>query len=97
MVVFLISLVGVPPLTGFVGKFLLFDAAIEVGFTWLAVIAILNSVLSLAVYLRIVVPMYQVSKEMPVPVRPADATWMVALIATVGIGLAAQILLGWIL
>jgi NADH-quinone oxidoreductase subunit N len=97
MVVFLISLVGVPPLAGFVGKFLLFGAAIEAGFTWLAVIAILNSVLSLAAYLRIVVPMYQVPKESPAPVRPADTTWIVALIATVGIGLAAQILLGQIL
>jgi len=59
MMVFLISLVGVPPLAGFVGKLLLFGAAIETGFTWLAVVAILKSVLSLAVYLRIVVPMYR--------------------------------------
>ena len=58
MVVFLVSLVGIPPLAGFVGKFLLFGAAIDAGFTWLAVIAILNSVLSLGVYLRVVVPMY---------------------------------------
>lgn len=59
MVVFLLSLVGIPPLAGFVGKFLLFAAAIDVQFTWLAVVAIINSALSLAVYLRIVVPMYR--------------------------------------
>ena len=93
MVVFLISLVGVPPLAGFVGKLLLFGAAIEVGFTWLAVVAILNSVLSLAVYLRIVVPMYQVPKETPVPTRSVMVVWVVALIATVAAGLAAQVLL----
>ena len=52
MVIFLISLVGVPPLAGFVGKLLLFGAAMDAGFVWLAVVAILNSVLSLAVYLR---------------------------------------------
>ena len=59
MVVFLLSLTGIPPLFGFVGKVLLFGAAIEAGYLWLAVIGILNSVLALAVYLRIVVPMYQ--------------------------------------
>ena len=96
MVVFLISLVGVPPLAGFVGKLLLFGAAIEVGFTWLAVVAILNSVLSLAVYLRIVVPMYQQPKGVTVPARLADTVWVVALVATVGIGLAAQIFFGQI-
>ena len=59
MVVFLLSLTGIPPLFGFVGKVLLFGAAIEAGYLWLAVIGIVNSVLALAVYLRIVVPMYQ--------------------------------------
>ncbi len=94
MVVFLISLVGVPPLAGFVGKFLLFGAAIDAGFAWLAVVAILNSVLSLAVYLRIVVPMYQVPKGAPAPARAVAVVWAVALGATVAVGLAAQLLLG---
>jgi NADH-quinone oxidoreductase subunit N len=94
MVVFLISLVGVPPLAGFVGKFLLFGAAIEAGFVWLAVAAILNSVLSLAVYLRIVVPMYGLPKEAPARSRPVAAVWVIALVATVAIGVAAQVLLG---
>jgi proton-translocating NADH-quinone oxidoreductase chain N len=96
MVIFLISLVGVPPLGGFVGKFLLFGAAIDAGFAWLAVVAILNSVLSLAVYLRIVVPMYQVPKGAPAPARAVTAVWAVALAATVAVGLAAQLLLGQI-
>ena len=94
MVVFLISLVGVPPLAGFVGKFLLFGAAIEAGYAWLAVVAILNSVLSLAVYLRIVVPMYQIPKEVPAPAWSVTVVWATALVATVAVGLAAQVLLG---
>ncbi|HZY65847.1 MAG TPA: proton-conducting transporter membrane subunit, partial [Rubrobacteraceae bacterium] len=94
MVVFLISLVGIPPLAGFVGKFLLFGAAIDAGFTWLAVIAILNSVLSLGVYLRVVVLMYGQPKEPPTPSRTVVAVWMIALLFTLGIGLAAQVLLG---
>ena len=58
MTIFLLSLVGMPPLAGFAGKFLLFGAAIESGYSWLAVVAILNSAISLAVYMRIVVPIF---------------------------------------
>ncbi len=98
MIMFLLSLVGVPPLAGFVGKFLLFGASIEAGFTWLAVIAILNSVVSLAVYLRIVVPMYrqqQNANSLIAATRPpATLVWVIALGLTLGIGLAAQALLG---
>ncbi|CAN5870325.1 NADH-quinone oxidoreductase subunit N [soil metagenome] len=94
MVVFLISLVGIPPLAGFVGKFLLFGAAIDAGFTWLAVIAILNSVLSLGVYLRVVVPMYGQPKEAATYSRTLVAVWSIALFFTLAIGLAAQMLLG---
>ena len=94
MVVFLLSLVGIPPLAGFVGKFMLFAAAIDVQFTWLAVVAIINSVLSLAVYLRIVVPMY--SQRDIAPVAP-DMWLGIVVFATVAatftIGLAAQLFL----
>lgn len=97
MVVFLLSLAGIPPLAGFVGKFLLFGASIGAGFTWLAVIAILNSVLSLAVYLRIIIPMYQqpvitASGSAPIPL----VKWVLGITftLTLGIGLAAQVLLG---
>lgn len=95
MVMFLLSLVGIPPLAGFVGKFLLFAAAIDVQLTWLAVVAIINSVLSLAVYLRIIVPMYQKGGA----VTPALATWpaiviVITLSATLIIGLFAEFLLG---
>ena len=96
MVVFLISLVGIPPLGGFVGKFLLFGAAMEAGFTWLAVVGILNSVVSLGVYLRVVVPMYGTAKEKPVSPLPIAAVWVIALVLTLGIGLVAQLLLGQI-
>lgn len=55
---FLFSLVGIPPLAGFLGKLLLFEAALAAGYTWLAVAAVLNSVISLAVYLRIIAVVY---------------------------------------
>ena len=97
MVIFLISLVGIPPLAGFVGKFLLFGAAMETGFTWLVIIAIINSVLSLGVYLRIIVPMYQQSEvqksESLVAMPLVKQVWLTGLVLTVLIGLSAQLLL----
>lgn len=93
MVIFLMSLVGVPPLAGFVGKLLLFGAALDAGFTVLAVIAIANSVLSLAVYLRIVVPMYRRATPAPLPGPGLPGVLALAAGATVGLGLAAQVFL----
>ena len=94
MVVFLLSLVGVPPLAGFAGKLLLFGATIDAGLTWLAVVGILNSVVSLAVYLRVIVPMYQAPRPGLIVSRPVTVVWATALVLTVGIGLAAQLLVG---
>lgn len=98
MVVFLVSLVGIPPLGGFVGKFMLFGAAMDAHFTWLAVVAIINSVIALAVYLRIVVAMYQRETANDVSGSPASPwislmIWL-TLLLTFGIGIAAQGLLG---
>ena len=50
----LLSLVGIPPLAGFVGKLGLFTAAIDGGAAWLALAAIVNTVLSLFYYLRVI-------------------------------------------
>ena len=59
MVAFPLSLTGIPPPFGFVGKVLLFGAVIETGYPWLAVIGIPNSMLAMTFYLRIVEQMYQ--------------------------------------
>jgi NADH-quinone oxidoreductase subunit N len=58
LAMFLLSLVGIPPLAGFVGKFYLFGAAVQAGFVWLAVIAVLNSAIAAYYYLRVIVAMY---------------------------------------
>jgi NADH-quinone oxidoreductase subunit N len=58
MAVFLFSLTGLPPLAGFVGKFFLFAAVIKAKLYWLAVIGVLNSVVSLYYYARIVKTMF---------------------------------------
>jgi NADH-quinone oxidoreductase subunit N len=58
MLLFMLSLGGIPPTAGFMGKFWLFGAAIEAGYVWLALIAVLNSAISLYYYVRLVVFMY---------------------------------------
>ena len=58
MAICMLSLAGFPPFGGFVGKFLIFGAAVQNGFAWLAVIGVLNSLISAYFYLRPVVAMY---------------------------------------
>ncbi len=67
MVIFLLSLTGIPPTVGFVGKFLLFSAAVEAGYYWLVAIAVLNSVISLYYYFKIAKVMYMENPEKRVP------------------------------
>jgi NADH-quinone oxidoreductase subunit N len=55
LVLFMFSLAGVPPTAGFMGKFYLFGAAVQADMTGLAIIAVLNSVVGVAYYLRVVV------------------------------------------
>jgi NADH-quinone oxidoreductase subunit N len=58
MTIFLLSLTGVPPLAGFMGKFYVFSTAVKAGYVWLAVIGVLNSVVAAYYYLRVVMYMY---------------------------------------
>jgi len=58
MSIFMLSLAGFPPLAGFVGKFYVFRSAILAGHLTLAIIGVLNSVLSVVYYLRVIVAMY---------------------------------------
>ncbi len=54
MTLSMLSLAGFPPLAGFVGKFLLFSAAVDADLTWLAVVGAVGSMISLGYYLRVV-------------------------------------------
>ena len=62
MLVFMFSLTGIPPTAGFVGKFNIFMAAINAGYVWVVVVAVMFSAISAYYYLRIVMNMYM--KEM---------------------------------
>ncbi len=58
MTLFMLSLAGIPPTIGFIGKYFLFVQAVRGGFVWLVVVAVLNSVVSVYYYLRPVMVMY---------------------------------------
>jgi NADH-quinone oxidoreductase subunit N len=60
MAIFMLSLAGIPPLAGFVGKFLLFQAAINAGYVGLAVVGLLASVVGVYYYLSVIVRMWMV-------------------------------------
>jgi NADH-quinone oxidoreductase subunit N len=72
LAVLLLSLVGMPPTAGFTGKMYLFGAAVQRGFVWLPIVAVLNSVVAAYYYLRLIVYMYMRDPEDP-PVRAALA------------------------
>jgi NADH-quinone oxidoreductase subunit N len=77
MAVFMLSLAGIPPLVGFMGKLYVFSAAVDAGWVWLAVLAMLNSVISAYYYLRVVVNMYM--HEAEEETAPSRAPWTVSL------------------
>jgi len=58
LTVCLLALAGFPPFGSFVGKAMLFGAAIGAGWTWLAVVMALNTALSLFPYVRVIAPLY---------------------------------------
>lgn len=58
MALFMFSLAGLPPFAGFFGKYYVFAGAVEAGFTWLAIVGVVMSVVSAYYYLRLVVVMY---------------------------------------
>jgi NADH-quinone oxidoreductase subunit N len=95
LVIAFLSMVGIPPLGGFAGKLALFAVTIDAGYTWLAVLAVVNSVVSLAYYARVLGPGYTEAADRRVPVlgRSAAAATGVSAMATVLLGVAAEPLL----
>jgi NADH-quinone oxidoreductase subunit N len=92
MATFMFSLAGFPPTAGFAGKFALFGAAVDAGYVGLAVIGVLNSLVSVAYYLGVVVQMYMAEGGRPVA-APASRPWLLAtILVTVAGTLAVGVL-----
>ena len=89
--VFLISLAGFPLTGGFIGKFYLFSAAIQTGYLGLAIIGVLNSVLSVFYYFRLMVVMYM---REPYEGQPAPDAISPPVLLIIVVAMAAILLLG---
>lgn len=97
MTVFVLALAGIPPTAGFMAKFVLFSSAIQAGMTWLAVIAVLNSALSLFYYARLVRYMYFLppeGKKIGLPF-PYAAALLLAVAGVFAMGLWPEPFLQW--
>ena len=98
IIVAFLSLVGIPPLGGFVGKLELFLATIDGGYVWLAIAALVNTVVSLAYYLRFVTPMVlRAPSESVLQLGSwSCVATTIALISVAAVGIFAQFLIGMI-
>jgi NADH-quinone oxidoreductase subunit N len=91
----MISLGGIPPTVGFIGKVLVFGAAVKAGLIWpLVIVGVLNSVVSVYYYLRVTVALYMRAPEgEPVAMSlnvPAVLALLITAAATLYFGLQAQ-------
>jgi len=76
MTIFMLSLAGFPPSVGFFGKLFLFTAGVGAGYTWLVVVAVLMSVVSVFYYIRVLIPVWSAAparERVPAPVSSAFA------------------------
>ncbi|MBI5877644.1 MAG: NADH-quinone oxidoreductase subunit N [Chloroflexi bacterium] len=86
MLLFLLSLAGIPPTAGLMGKWLVFSSAVGQGLLWLAVIGVLNSVISIGYYLRVVMLMYTKPADETVQIgSPSGALQVAIVVAAVGV------------
>ncbi len=84
MLVAFLSLAGMPPFAGFIAKIVVFAAAVEAGFVWLVVIGVLNSIVGLYYYLRVLNVVYHYrseDEEKPLEITPPYALALVLLVA----------------
>lgn len=84
MTLFMLSLAGIPPLAGFFGKLYVFKAAVDAGWAWLVIVAVLNSALSAYYYLRVTVNMYLGSETASGPITLTPRWNLVLLVAGLG-------------
>ncbi len=84
LAIVMFSLAGIPPFAGFFGKYYVFMAAIKSNLTWLAIIGVLSSVISVYFYLRVVVLMYFKNTETELSIEKSN-TGLAAVIISVAL------------
>jgi len=100
MAAFMLSLAGVPPTVGFLGKLFIFSAAVDAGLIWLAVAGVLASVAGTYYYLRVVVYMFMrpAPVDAPAPFRhwTTEVALVVSAFATVALGIIPGPISEWL-
>jgi len=81
----LASLTGLPPTAGFVAKLYIFNAAVQAHLVWLAVLGVVNSVISAYYYLRVALVMFVGEPAVAGEVRPTPILGGITAVATVGL------------
>ena len=82
MTLFMISLAGFPPTAGFIAKYGLFSAAVANGYIWLVVIAVINTLVSVYYYIRLIVNMYMEEEGKALdPVSTIPARMLIGILA----------------
>lgn len=103
LLIFLLSLAGIPPLAGFFGKFYLFTAALNaephLGLLWLVLLAVVMSAVSLYYYLRVLKQAFVAESSVDAPIRAASLTrvtiWLLAALVVL-FGCVPELLIRWI-
>jgi NADH-quinone oxidoreductase subunit N len=81
----LLSLTGIPPTAGFIAKVYVFNSAVQADLVWLAIVGVLNSVVSAYYYLRVVLVMFTREPESEVSFQPSPYLGLAVAIAVVGL------------
>jgi NADH-quinone oxidoreductase subunit N len=96
MLAALLSLGGIPPFAGFIGKLLVLAAAVEVNLIWLALVGVINSIIALYYYLNVLKVIYVGRSEGDEQALSFDRTWTTALlICAVGVVVLGVIIAPW--
>jgi NADH-quinone oxidoreductase subunit N len=85
MALFMFSLTGIPPFAGFFAKYSVFAGAVGAGYTWLAIVGVLASLVSVYYYLRLVVVMYFRPSSQPLAYSPSLLSYLALILSAVAL------------
>jgi NADH-quinone oxidoreductase subunit N len=96
MAIFMFSLVGLPPFAGFFGKYYLFLSVVQSGYLWLALVAVIASIISIYFYIGLIINMYFKEKEgepLTVQCKTSGVSIILSLIGVIFLGIFPSLLM----